>query len=182
MRERVTADDVTSALDRTVRALTPGVTLDWSVPAGELRWTCHRTAAHVADCLFANAGQIAAQPDDHWVAFRLHAARKATPADLLELLTASAGVLVATVRVAPVTARGYHPYGASDPEGFAAMCVVELLVHGADIAAGLSLAFETPGDVCRRSVDRLFPDVDDHDDQWELLQWATGRLALPDRP
>src|SRR5205807_6005630 len=76
----------------------------------------------------------------------------------------------------PISARGYHPYGASDPEGFAAMCVVELLVHGADIAAGLSLAFETPGDVCRRAVDRLFPDVDDHDDQWELLDRKSTRL------
>lgn len=181
-RDRVTADDVEAAVDGAVAALTAGAGGDWSVAAGELTWDCRRTAIHVADCLIAYAAQIAAGPADHWVPFTFNAPRLATPADLLELVAASGGILAATVRAAPPTVRAWHPYGVSDPEGFAAMAVTETLVHGADVAAGLSVPFEGPPDLCRRTVARLFPKAEDHEDPWALLLWATGRVALPDRP
>jgi hypothetical protein len=61
------------------------------------------------------------------------------------------------------------------------MAVTETLVHGADIAAGLAVPFEAAPNLCRRTIARLFPEVEDHDDPWALLRWATGRIALPDR-
>lgn len=180
-RDRVTADDVQAAIDCTVVALSPGTSGDWSAAAGQLSWDCRRTAVHVADCLLAYAAQVAAGPADHWVPFSFNASRKAEPADLLELLKAIGGVLVATIQTAPPTVRAWHPYGVSDPEGFAAMGVTEIVVHGADVAAGLAVPFAPPPDLCRRALARLFPEIDDHDDAWALLRWATGRIALPNR-
>ncbi|HEX9694807.1 MAG TPA: hypothetical protein VGB64_00670 [Actinomycetota bacterium] len=181
-RHRVTADDIEEAVDGAVAALSAGATGDWAEPAGELAWDCRRTAVHVADCLMAYAAQVAAGPADHWVPFSVSAPRKVRPADLLELVTASGGILAATVGAATRTARAWHPYGVSDPEGFSAMAVTETLVHGADIAAGLSIPFEPSSNLCRRTVARLFPEVGDQEDPWALLRWATGRIALPDRP
>lgn len=181
-RDQVTADDIEAAAGWVVAALTAEAAGDWSVAAGDLTWSARKTAVHIADCLIAYAAQIAAEPADHWVGFTFNAPRNATPASLLELVTASGGILAATVRVAAPSTRAWHPYGVSDPEGFAAVGVTEILVHGADIAAGLSVPFGVPPDLCRRIVARLFPEAEDHDDAWALLQWATGRIALTDRP
>ncbi len=181
-RDPVSADDIETSAQAAVASLSTAATADWSVPAGELSWSCRRTAIHIADCLIAYAAQITARSEDHWVPFTFNASRNASAAGLLELVTATAGILAATVRATPDTARAWHPYGISDPEGFAAMGVTEVLIHGADIAAGLSVSFTAPPGVCRRAVARLFPEADGHNDAWTLLRWATGRTALPDRP
>lgn len=169
-------------MDCAVAALGPAVSQDWSQRAGRLTWSCRKTAVHLADCLVAYAAQVAAEPADHWVPFTFGAPRNATPEGLLELVAASGRILAASVRDASPSSRAWHPYGMSDPEGFAAMGVTETLVHAGDIAAGLSVPFAPPPDLCNRAVARLFPDAGDHDDPWALLQWVTGRIELPDRP
>jgi hypothetical protein len=68
----------------------------------------------------------------------------------------------------------------ADPEGFVAMGCVELLVHGADAAAGLDVELRPPDGLCERVVRRLFPSATHPAPPWDLLLWATGRLALPD--
>jgi hypothetical protein len=102
-------------------------------------------------------------------------------AGLLQVLESCGALLAAMVEVTPSTVRSQHTYGASDPEGFAAMGVVETLVHMRDVAAGLELAWEPPEELCARALDRLFPDVPAEGDSWPALLWATGRIALPGR-
>jgi len=56
-------------------------------------------------------------------------------------------------------ARAWHPYGTSDPEGFVAMGIVEVLVHTHDIARGLDIDWAPPEELCRPVLLRLFPDA-----------------------
>ena len=92
------------------------------------------------------------------------------------------GALLATVvRAAAPEARGWHPYGMADAEGFAAVGVAEVLLHTHDIATGLGIAYQPDADRCARVVARLHRDLEPHDDPWTLLLWATGRADIPGR-
>lgn len=191
----VTADDVTLSVRLAVDAL--GAARDgWDKQAGEVEWTCWETAEHIADDLFAYAVEIARTPREEPgnAPFTLTARREggpgvsvfadldAGPAGLLQVLDACGGLLAAAVRAAPPDKRGYHALGRADAEAFAAMGIVEVLVHTADIAAGLDVPWQPPADLCARVLTRLFPDVEVTDDPWHTLLWATGRAELPDRP
>ncbi|WP_030613225.1 maleylpyruvate isomerase N-terminal domain-containing protein [Streptomyces sclerotialus] len=192
----VIAADVEQAVRLAVSTLRSAVAADWSVPAGSLEWDCWETAEHLADDHFAYAAQLSPDvpPVDTHVPFRwtqarpggpgnaFFADRAAGPAGLLGLLEASGGILAAVVRTASPDKRAYHVFGVSDPEGFAAMGVVETLVHTHDIAEGLGLAFTPPEDLCGRVLARLFPDAPDGPDRWSALLWCTGRTELPGRP
>lgn len=185
VRHPVTAEDLTRSVDLVVETLGRGGDLDWSVPAGTLEWDCRRTAEHLARCLIAYTGQLAVQPGDRYVGFAAFADDDAGPAEVVEFVLAGGRILAAVVRASPPAARAYHPYGTSDPEGFAGMGCVETLIHGYDIAGGLGLAFDPPRDVCARVLARMFPDVattGPEADPWTALRYATGRIALPGRP
>ena len=72
----------------------------------------------------------------------------------------------------------------ADAEGFAGMGCIELLVHAGDIAAGLGLPLEPPPDICAWILARMFPNqyaelVSADLSPWTVLQYATGRIALP---
>ena len=58
----------------------------------------------------------------------------------------------------------------------------ELLVHAADIAAGLGGEFRPPPELCDRLAGRLFPWAPTAPNPWERLLWANGRLDLPGIP
>ena len=103
-----------------------------------------------------------------------------TPAQVAD--EASGALLVAMVRTTPPQVRAYHSFGVSDPEGFAAMGVVETLVHTYDLAEGLGLAWVPPADLCSRALARLFPEAPGTTDPWLTLLWATGRAELPGYP
>jgi hypothetical protein len=100
---------------------------------------------------------------------------------VLAVLAASAGLLAAVVRVTPPEARAYHPAGSADPAGFAAMAVVDTLVHTHDVLAGLGLGWEPPAELCARVLGRLFPNAPRDTPPWATLLWATGRGVLPGR-
>lgn len=177
--------DLDRAVDSVVAALTPGIDWDWQAPAGSLDWSCRFTAEHVAHCLQAYSMQLASRAPAHYVRFLSRPLNDSTNADVLELLEASGRLLSAVVRAAKPADRGFHPYGPADAEGTAGMGCIELLVHGGDIAAGLGLPFEPPSDVCAWILARMFPDrhADSVDiDPWTTLQWATGRVSLPELP
>ncbi|WP_129843442.1 hypothetical protein [Streptomyces sp. RFCAC02] len=198
-RTPVTADDVALAVRLAVAALREAPAGAWDVPAGSLEWDCWETAEHLADDLFAYATQLgpAAPPLDGNVPFvcesrrpggpanAVHADRAAGPAGLLQVLEASGALLVAMARTTPPHVRAYHVHGVADPEGFAAMGVVETLVHTHDLARGLGVPWDPPAGLCARVLARLFPDAPgpaDAPDPWRTLLWATGRADLPGRP
>jgi hypothetical protein len=189
----VTADDVAAAVRASVTALRPAATADWDAPAGSLTWTCWETGEHLADDLFFYAAGIGsltprAESADTYGGDRrrpegplnvITADREAGAEGLFQVLEDCAGVLAAVVRATPPETRSYHGFGVSDPEGFAAMGVVETLVHTHDLALGLGVPFEAPDALCARVLHRLFPDVPGDTPPWPTLLWATGRGELP---
>ncbi|MFE7043975.1 VOC family protein [Streptomyces atratus] len=192
----VTADDVTTAVRLAVDALRKSPADNWLVPAGTLEWDCWETAEHLSDDLFSYAAQLGPRqpPLDTYVPYRWSAEHKGGPANaifadrsagtagLLQTLEASGALLAAMVRTASPEVRSYHSYGVSDPEGFAAMGIVETLVHMHDLAASLDVPWTPPADLCDRVLARLFPDVPKDTDRWAVLLWATGRGELPGHP
>ncbi|WP_374118877.1 hypothetical protein [Streptomyces odontomachi] len=192
----VTADDVVQAVRlavATLREVPPGV---WDGKAGSLEWDCWETVEHIANDLLYYAVQLGPDnpPLDTHVPFELRhrrpgapasfafAERDSGPAGLLQVLEATGALLVAMVRTTPSETRAHHGAGVSDPEGFAAMGVVETLVHMHDLAEGLGLAWTPPADLCSRVLTRLFPDAPSTTDPWPTLLWATGRAELPGQP
>jgi hypothetical protein len=191
----VTAADVTLAVRLAAEALRPGPAEAWSNPAGSLAWDCWETVEHIADDLFAYATQLTpATPEDGYVPFAMtstrpgdaesaiHVDRDRGTAGLLQAVEACGALLVAMITTASPDTRAWHPYGTSDPEGFAAMGVAETLVHGHDAAEGLGVPWEPPADLCARVLSRLFPGAPADALPWTALLWATGRADLPGRP
>jgi hypothetical protein len=192
----VTGADVTEAVALLSAALRDVPDDAWDVPAGTLTWSCWETVEHTADDLFAYALQIgpADPPVDTHVPARWHHEREGGPGSaifvdresgtlgLRRVLEGCGAMLAGVVTLAPADRLAHHVFGASDPEGFAGMGVVETLVHGHDVAGTLGLSWQPPADLCRRALDRLFPELPDHPDPWETLLWATGRTALPGHP
>lgn len=189
----LTADDVRGAVHLAVAALREGTGADWNARAGSLEWDCWETVEHLCNALFMYATQLA--PDDPSLsggipfgfsqrtptgpATAISANRDAGPAALVRVLEVSGGLLTSTLRTAPPDVRAWHVYGVADPGGFAAMGVVETLVHVYDVAGALGIGWDPPQDLCRRTLARLFPDVRVDAQPWQALLWATGRTALP---
>ncbi|MGW1291302.1 VOC family protein [Streptomyces sp. NPDC002533] len=192
----VTADDVTTAVRLAVDLLAKAPADRWEARAGSLEWTCWETAEHLGDDLVSYAVRLGPRtpPLEQNLPFRwtserpgghdglLFADRSAGPAGLLATVEARGALLASMLRTTPPEVRAYHVYGVSDPEGFAAMGVVETLVHAHDIAEGLGLTWEPPAALCDRALARLFPDAPAGGDRWAVLLWATGRAELPGHP
>ena len=145
------AASVLEAADETTAMLEKGADQDWTRNAAGLEWTCRSTLDHLA------LGVV----------------------DCLEGIRIAANILASAVREADGDVRAWHPWGDSDGPGFAAMGVVELLVHGMDISRGLGLDWRPPEHLCAPAVRRLFPEAPDGDDATETLLWCTGRADLP---
>jgi hypothetical protein len=191
----VTAADVTESVTLLRRTLAGVPDRAWESRAGTLSWTCWETVEHLADDLFAYAIQVAATdpPRDHTVPVSwrenrpggpgnsIFADRSGGTAGLLQVLEVCGVFLASSVRDAPAGRRAYHVFGVSDPAGFAAMGVVETLVHGHDLALGLRLRWEPPAELCARALTRLFPNAPTDGDPWPTLLWATGRGPLAGR-
>ncbi|MFC7219605.1 hypothetical protein ACFQLX_15725 [Streptomyces polyrhachis] len=191
--------DYADALDRAVslalKALreAPDDAEAWGVPAAGLEWTCWETAEHLADDLFFYAAAFAPRrPDlERHTPIAYTRARPQAPynsifadpergvAGLLYVLEVCGAVQVSLTRTASPEARGHHGFGVSDPDGFAAMGIVETLLHTYDITAALTTAWTPPDELCVLALDRLFPDVPREHAPWPTLLWATGRGELP---
>lgn len=192
----VTADDVDLAVRLAVGILRDAPPEAWSGKAGSLEWDCWETVEHLANDLLYYAVQLGPQspPLDTHVPFALsrkrpegpmvfvYAERDAGPAGLMQVLEACGALLVAMARTTPPQVRAHHAAGVSDPEGFAAMGVVETLVHVHDVAEGFGLPWNPPSALCSRVLARLFPEAPDDADPWLTLLWATGRAELPGLP
>ncbi|MEV5549721.1 maleylpyruvate isomerase N-terminal domain-containing protein [Streptomyces sp. NPDC052309] len=192
----VSGDHVREAVAHCVKTLSGVPSAQWRVPAGDLEWTCWETLEHLADDLLTYALRfgLAKPMDVRRVPLRLSRDRAdgpenvifgdaaAGPDGLLTVVEACGGLLATVVDHASPTVLAPHVFGASDPEGFAAMGVVETLVHTYDIARGVQRDGAPPEQLSRRVLVRLFPDVDIADDASSTLLWATGRIGTPERP
>jgi hypothetical protein len=182
-------DDLETVVEAACSALETVLEKDWSVLADGLEWTCWGTIEHIADDLFAYAAQISGQRPalDTYVPFVCYSTTASEPdctvhaeaargnAGLVDVLDASGGLLIAVARQADPAKRGGHPWGVSDPDGFAAMGTVEVLLHLHDVADPLGLAWDPDPDVVRRVLDRLFPDAPTGGDPWLTLLRISGR-------
>jgi hypothetical protein len=192
----VTAEDVDDVVASAVSVLDSRTNRDWHVPAAGLDWDCWETIEHVADDLFAYAVQLApkrpALAGEVPIEFRalrpggprstVFGDPKAGAEGLVHILDACGGLLSSLVRTAAPTVRAHHVYGVSDPEGFAAMGIVEVLVHVHDLAPALEFDWVPAEDICARVLHRLFPEAPTDTERWATLLWATGRDELPGRP
>ncbi|MFI2211571.1 hypothetical protein [Streptomyces sp. NPDC020141] len=193
--DSVTAADVEYAVRLAATALRGAESPDWDARAGSLEWSCWETVEHLADDLFAYAAQLGPESpplDAHvpivWERKRpggpanvIFADRTTGTAGLVQVLEACGALLAAIVRTKPPAVRSHHVFGAADPEGFAAMGIVETLVHTHDVAEGLGIAWTPDAALCARVLNRLFPHAPADADPWTALLWATGRAELPGR-
>ncbi|MEQ3553050.1 maleylpyruvate isomerase N-terminal domain-containing protein [Pseudonocardia nematodicida] len=175
-------DDVTTTVEIATGFLAGLADRDWSVPAGPLEWSCRDTGVHVADDLFGYAAQVAVGPPDSYPPFEIVVGDAATVDGLLLVIRTGGAMLATSVAAASPDARGWHPFGVSDPAGFAAMGVVEVLVHTHDIARGLGTSWTPPADACAAALARLWPDTDPGPDPAATLLHVTGRAALDGTP
>ncbi|MFI7704254.1 hypothetical protein [Nonomuraea sp. NPDC049480] len=192
----VDGEDVRRVVTLAIDALRHADPQAWESKAGTLEWTCWETLEHLADDLFTYAARfgLAKPPMSALLPFRTSSDRSGGPANvifverasgpegLMTIVEACGGLLASVLRTASSTTVAYHVFGPSDPEGFAAMAVVETLVHTHDITQGLNLEWSPPRELCERVLKKLFPHVTIDRDAWEVLLWATGRTTLPDRP
>ncbi|MFJ6793416.1 GNAT family N-acetyltransferase [Streptomyces sp. NPDC091268] len=177
------AQDVDKAVSLTTQALRDVAHLDWGVRAAGLDWSCYDTAVHVAGDFTAYAAQLTGRAKSSYVPFEITADPGTTPEGLVEVITATGGLLSAAVRAARPGDRAWHPYGSAGADGFAAMGIVEALLHTHDILAGLGVhGWEACPELSAQVLDRLFPHVPRGNDAWRTLLWATGRGELPDLP
>jgi hypothetical protein len=155
----------------------------WSVPAGDLSWSCRRTLEHVIGALTKYAAALARQTQG-----TVHVPTMAPDGEMatvFDALVSASSVLAVVVSAATPEWRARHYYGISDRSGFAAMGIDEILVHGGDIAAGLGIAYDPPAHLCAIAVRRLFPwapSPDGPSGAWAVLQWANGRSSLGPLP
>lgn len=172
--------DVTAAADAAVAALAPYTDLDWKqVPAADLEWNCWQTALHMVDCLYFYAMQVVYANAEGYLCTELSPDDSATPRRLLDALSAHADLLLRIARSADPDVRAHHNYGVSDAAGFAAMGVVETLIHAGDLLRGLNPTDEwrPPAALAAPVIARLFPDAP-AGDPTDVLLYCCGRSDL----
>lgn len=152
---------------------------DWARPAHGLDWSCHATLDHLALGLVGYAGLLTARPTDRYIALFASLDPEAPLPARLEGIRIAAALLAATVRGADAGDRAWHPWGHSDAAGFAAMGLVEILMHTDDLARGLGIAGPLPDELCAPALARLFPGAPAGHSPAGTLLWATGRGTLP---
>jgi hypothetical protein len=185
--EIVGADDVLTAVGAVTAMLSsaPKSAPPWQRRAGQLRWPCRNTLAHMVDCLNWYAANLARRSTSNVESPDM--APSLRPVRLIDALRSAGAILAAAVTAAAPDDRAWHPFGRADRSGFAAMGCDEVLVHGFDLAAGLGrpgrpLAYDVPAELAGRVVRRLFPWSPTDEDPWATLLWANGRAALGARP
>ncbi|MFF3763252.1 maleylpyruvate isomerase N-terminal domain-containing protein [Streptomyces sp. NPDC001922] len=172
-------DLLAAVTDDCLAALLEGAGQDWSRNAHGLDWTCRRTLDHLALGLTGYAGLLIARPDDRYITLFASLDPEASVPACLDGLRIAASLLTATVRDAPAEARAWHPWGHSDPTGFAAMGITELAVHTYDITRALGSSWTLPDLPSAAVLGRLFADAPPGHGPFDTLLWCTGRIALP---
>ncbi|MBB5490436.1 maleylpyruvate isomerase N-terminal domain-containing protein [Nocardiopsis metallicus] len=128
-------EDVRAAADTALEFLEPRLGRDWSAAIPGMDFTVASVLAHAAQGpLWYCLDLIGGTADE--AAFEITVRPDADPHALLRSLNSAARLCAMSVDAHPSSARGFHPMGASDPSGFAAMACAEILVHTHDAATG----------------------------------------------
>jgi hypothetical protein len=176
--------DVPAAAGASVAALAGYTDLDWQeVPAAGLGWSCWTTTLHMVDCLYFYAMQIVYGDPGAYLCTELALDGSASPPRLLTALGAHAELLHRIAQSADPTVRAHHNYGVSDAAGFAAMGVVETLIHTFDVVHGLNPgdSWRPPAELAAPVIARLFPHAPSGDPT-DVLLYCCGRAALGELP
>lgn len=176
---------ITAATDVCAAALRNYAERDWhATRAADLEWSCWDTALHVIDDLYFYAVQLIYAPLERaYLHSELALDKDATVPRLLDAIPAHGELLRRTVAAAAPGDRAYHVYGISDREGFAAMGVVETLIHTYDIVRGFDAdsSWRPPGQLAAPVIQRLFPNAPKGDAS-DVLLYCCGRAPLGERP
>lgn len=172
------ADALDQAIASCLEAMAKADSADWSVLAGDLEWDCRATVLHIASDFVGYATQLTAPRAHGYAPYDLVLEGAPNPTELRNVVRATGGVLSSVVRTTDSTTRSWHPYGVGGPSDFAAMGMVEILVHTEDLSRGLGFSWEPPAELCTRLLDHLFVNAPKGFEPWPTLLWATGRLAL----
>ncbi|WP_406278902.1 hypothetical protein [Embleya sp. NBC_00896] len=174
---------VTAATEAAVEALVGGADADWSRrtgPGADER-SCRELLDHLALGLVGYAGLLIARPTDRYITLFASLDAAAPIRACLDGIRIAGSLLASTVRDAPPEVRAWHPWGHSDGAGFAAMSVVELLMHTDDITRALGIAWTPPAELAAPALARLFPNAPTGHAPADTLLWCTGRGELPGR-
>jgi hypothetical protein len=194
-RTPVTGAHVQRAVALTVEALREAPDNAWSNQAGPMAFDCWDTLDHLNNGLFSYALRLSPpvpyveggvpilwdRPGPSELARPIVCDRTDGPQALVSVLEAMGGLVAAMVDARPPSVRAYHIWGVADPEGFAAMGVLETLAHGFDLTQGLGVPLEAPADLLVPALARLFPEAPTDTDPWRTMLWATGRGELDGR-
>jgi hypothetical protein len=178
------ADLLPATAEAARTALAPHTDRDWHrLPAGDLEWTCWKTALHVVDDLYFYAMQVLYARADDYVCTELASDEHANPTRLIDAIVIHAELLRRVAVTADPGVRGHHVYGLSDPAGFAAMGIVETLIHTYDLVRGLNPdeLWRPPDALAGPVLARLFPDAP-AGEPGDVLLYCCGRAPLGDRP
>jgi len=176
--------DLRATASASVAALAGYTDLDWQqASAAGLDWSCWQTTLHMVDCLYFYACQIVYGNPDGYLCTELALDDSASPSRLLAALSAHAELLHRIAQSADPDLRAHHNYGVSDPAGFAAMGVVETLIHTFDVVRGLNPAdpWRPPAELAEPVIARLFPRAPSGEPA-EVLLYCCGRAALGEMP
>jgi hypothetical protein len=176
--------DPRAAASASIAALDGYTDLDWQrVRAAGLEWSCRKTVLHMVDCLYFYTMQVMYGRTDGYLCTELALDDSVSPPRLLDALSAHADLLHRIARSADPDLRAHHSYGVSDAAGFAAMGVVETLIHTLDVVRGLNPAdpWRPPAELATPVLARLFPDAPSGDPT-DVLLYCCGRAALGELP
>ena len=173
-------EDLVAAADLATATLGPALDRDWSVRAGALDWSCRRTLDHMIDALLFFSAHIATRAIRRLPSIRNGDADRSTT-ELLTVLDVSAAITAELLREFGPDERAFHPAGMADRSGYLGVACEEVVMHTADIAAGLGISFAPPDELSRKIVARIFPWAPNDVPVWDALLWSTGHIALPNR-
>jgi hypothetical protein len=178
---RLTPDDVRAIARWSHDLLEPLGDADWGQAAWGLEWTCRQTVEHMVFAVDRYSMHLAT-PSPESAPRPAVSQPHLTNREVLALLLRRAGVLAVVAGAAAPTARGSHPWGLADAQGFIGMAIAEIAMHTDDVLRALGRSDLPPSDVCRRALARLFPWAPTDVEPWAALRWATGRADLPGHP
>jgi hypothetical protein len=125
------------------------VTLDWSVPAGPLEWSCWQTVDHVIGCVFSYAFQLASRAQNGFLPFQeLHAMPAAQPSELVTGLRGITELFSGLLGSVPGDAEASDGVFMLDVDDWAARAAYEMLLHTHDVVVGLGARFDPPSPMC----------------------------------